>query len=284
MPFEFKREDVRRVNTYIHRRLNMSFRYVVRLNLGPPRIEVVGIHEAYLLSKVTGERIKRICGAQLKGYPQGFVCLTGAGRGTGHYGYGYCRSHDNIWSKYNFKHWIAQIRGTLGSDPLLQQIYSGYMGRSLEEVEDLKEDIHLLDTLKTYLIMTLQSNVDEVAFYAALLSKILNRKAQLVELSYKMRKELFFSPQLIEELLKDIIKEIRVALPKKMEADRVIQIILNTVVLPKLELSGKENVEAYKKFVEEKVKKELDSDSVAFGGKLILPGVDVKEVKEVGNG
>jgi len=58
-----------------------------------PEIEHVSSTENWLLDDY-GNRVRRICGAQRVGQPQGRVCLVRAGNRTIHVGLGPCRKHE----------------------------------------------------------------------------------------------------------------------------------------------------------------------------------------------
>lgn len=134
--------------------MTKNHRKEVVLSTPPPKIEFAETDlgkEIFLLDE-DGTIIKKICGQQRKGLPEGYVCINEAGLETDHTGYGKCRLHGGLGESDAF--WIKKLSLAI-NDGVDSALFKS-MKAAYSHSEDLTDRRHYIVMLNGFLNDMLQ--------------------------------------------------------------------------------------------------------------------------------
>tara|TARA_R100000458_G_scaffold59009_3_gene68400 strand:- start:943 stop:1680 length:738 start_codon:yes stop_codon:yes gene_type:complete len=192
----------------------------------PPQVDIVSTHEVYIIDK-NGERGRKICGAQRKDAPAGYVCLRPAGANTSHPGWSQCKQHDTaLTNGNNTSLWATMNRGA-GLPVNLSEFLENTNHIEDKHMRMVDDDIKLLYALQAGLItrdpMT-QSDLDMVV-------KITDRILKAKEMKRKLEKEVQLDTKTVKEFINQIFGLI-VANASRNVAKSIMTEILDKVIIP----------------------------------------------------
>lgn len=192
----------------------------------PTEVDKVTAQEVYIIDE-KGERGRRICGAQRKDAPAGFLCLRPAGANTQHPGWGCCNQHDTaLTNGNNTSLWATMNRGA-GLPVNLAEFLENANHIDEKHMRLVDDDIKLLYSLQAELItrdpMT-QSDLDMVV-------KITDRILKAKEMKRKLEKEVQLDTKTVKEFINQIFGLI-VANASRNVAKSIMTEILDKVIIP----------------------------------------------------
>lgn len=173
-----------------------------KLEAGPSKFERITPEETYLLG-ANNERIKRICGVQIKTLPSGFVCLQSAGSGTLHVGSGRCRFHSRKLCRIPLQ--ITQILDSGYGAEIKQRLYDCDMSKEL--MNSLEPEIELLYGILTERINQDEVNVREIREIAAQLTTIKKMNIENQQRTLFTKEEVFKYIQFVIETCRIVLQE-----------------------------------------------------------------------------
>ena len=231
------------MDTYSKYELTNAIKKGGNIREDPPLVEKVNPYEVYLLDE-EGERLKKICGGQRRGLPEGYVCTQSAGHNTNHPGIGPCKKHDySIPNSRNTRLW-----DTLNRAHGLPSTLSEYLSYS-DDIEErhlttVDEDIKTLYGILSYQLS--KRNIDsedlkksekelkEITLSNAdldLALKIMDKILKAKDIRMKLSKELILDTSTIKMFVHQIF---RVATEKLAEhqAKMLLNAFLEEVIIP----------------------------------------------------
>jgi len=195
-----------------------------------PVTERVSPIEVWLLDPATRQRKKRICGRQKSSFPEGYVCLNEAGKGTPHIGYGLCSSHERILPQ---THKVSLWRQIRAENPKIMPT----LGEALDisdriEDEDLKnvnDDIRMLYALLQVHLDCKKSEwqKDRADHALNLVKEIIKAK----ETKSRIEKTILLDPRSISAFLQQVFSIIKKSLTET-DARLIMQTIYTDIVIP----------------------------------------------------
>lgn len=197
------------------------------LQKGPPNIEIIDEDEIYLLDD-GGLRVKRICGKQKAGYPDGYVCVNPAGWGTLHPGISRCKYHEPKGNTVTHVSFWKRLRKKYHIVPNVSEALD--LAEELTDNELASVDLEI-QMLYSLLIDHMQGNAEwkkgDSKFALLILDKIVKAK----ETKSKIEKALAVDPRVITAFVDQIFSQI-VKFAEREVARKIMESILSEVVVP----------------------------------------------------
>lgn len=201
-----------------------------KLKEPPPRYEKVNATEVWLLDK-DDNRIKRICGVQKRGWPEGYVCENEAGKGTEHFGYGPCNLHEpkvvvkrrSMWKRIH------------DEDPDVAPSLNEALGK-VEKIEkgELSNISHDIELLYALLFKQLEAKEGKewTAEQSAYTKEIIMDIVKAKEAKNRMEKSTLVSPKLLRDFIHQVFAVIQQTISSEQESRKVMERILDSVIIP----------------------------------------------------
>ena len=193
-----------------------------------PIIEKVSDIEVYLLQD--GERTRRICGKQKANMPEGYVCLSKAGAGTEHVGYGYCSIHEMIHPQNKVSMWKRIREENPTMIPTIREALETSDSIEKKELVNIDNVIQMQQALLLAQLKTGEGQEWTMKRSEHIIS-ITNAITKAIEAKSRIEKTISIEPKDLKAFIHQIFDIIKKNLDD-INARKIMQIMFDEVIVP----------------------------------------------------